>query len=56
MLLLGKGGGALQGFWGDELWVGTTATQRVQDVHMTVLHILVESVERLLFPENYGEE
>ena len=56
MLLLGKGGGALQGFWGDELWVGTTATQRVLDVHMTVLHILVESVERLLFPENYGEE
>jgi D-sedoheptulose 7-phosphate isomerase len=29
-------------------------TERIQKFHMTALHILIECVERTLFPENYG--
>ncbi len=54
-LLLGKGGGALRGKGDEELWVRSGNTERVQEVHMAALHILIECVERILFPENYAE-
>ena len=54
ILLLGKDGGALQGKGDSEIWVRTKATERVQEIHMFALHIVIESVERLLFPENYS--
>jgi D-sedoheptulose 7-phosphate isomerase len=56
LLFLGKDGGALRGFGDGEIWVRHGTTERVQEVHMTVLHILVESIERQLFPENYPVE
>ena len=55
LLLLGKNGGALRGQGDEELWIRAANTDRVQEVHMTALHILIESVERILFPENYAE-
>ena len=56
LLFLGKDGGALKGFGDGEIWVRCATTERVQEVHMTVLHILVESVERRLFPGNYAND
>ncbi|HLP29906.1 MAG TPA: SIS domain-containing protein [Geothrix sp.] len=53
VLLLGKGGGALKGKADAEIWVRHEATERIQEVHMLALHVVIESVERILFPENY---
>src|SRR4051812_39523430 len=52
-LFLGKDGGALAGTGDEEIQVRSRDTERVQEVHMTVLHILIESIERRMFPENY---
>ncbi len=53
-LFIGKNGGALQGRGDGEIWVQSQVTERIQEVHMMVLHILVEGIERRMFPENYG--
>jgi D-sedoheptulose 7-phosphate isomerase len=53
-LFLGKDGGVLRGKGDEEIWVRSVNTERVQEVHMTVLHILIEGIERRMFPENYG--
>lgn len=53
ILLLGKDGGALQGKGDTQIWVRSQATERIQEMHMFALHIVIESVERILFPENY---
>lgn len=53
ILLLGKEGGALKGKADAELWVKTMPTERIQEMHMFALHIVIESVERIMFPENY---
>jgi D-sedoheptulose 7-phosphate isomerase len=52
-LLLGKEGGALRGKGDEEIWVRSPNTERVQEVHMTVLHVVIECVERILFPDHY---
>ena len=51
--LLGRGGGKLKALsdW-KILFPGITA-DRIQELHMTALHILIEAVERILFPELY---
>ncbi|MEM8900581.1 MAG: SIS domain-containing protein, partial [Bacteroidota bacterium] len=51
--LLGKSGGKLKGI-GDIEWIipGTTS-DRIQEIHMIILHTIIELVERELFPENY---
>lgn len=53
LLLLGKSGGVLRGQGDVEILVRAQDTERVQEVHMMALHILIESVERCLFPANY---
>ena len=53
LLLLGKDGGKLRGTGDHELRIVSQDTERIQEVHMIALHILIESVERRLFPENY---
>jgi len=46
---LGKGGGALLGKADYELIVPTFSTSdRIQEVHMTALHIIIEAIEALL--------
>jgi D-sedoheptulose 7-phosphate isomerase len=54
LLLLGKTGGKLKGTGTHEIIVASDTTERIQEIHMTALHILIECVERTLFPENYG--
>lgn len=51
--ILGKDGGKLKGVCDYEFVVPGETTDRIQEVHMMILHIIIESVERILFPENY---
>jgi D-sedoheptulose 7-phosphate isomerase len=53
LLMLGKSGGVLRGKGDSELWIRSQYTERVQEIHMLALHILIENVERILFPANY---
>ena len=50
---LGKDGGALKGVAEYEFIVDAKTSDRIQEVHMAALHIIIEMVERQLFPENY---
>jgi D-sedoheptulose 7-phosphate isomerase len=54
-LFLGKDGGKLLGKGDAEIRVKSQDTERIQEVHMVVLHILIEALERRLFPENYKD-
>lgn len=51
--LLGKTGGALKGKADHEIIVAGANSDRIQEIHMLVLHILIEGVEREMFPANY---
>ncbi len=51
--LLGKDGGKLKGQCDFELIVPGETTDRIQEVHMLILHSIIEEVERELFPELY---
>ena len=52
-LLLGKDGGKLKGQADYEFIIPGKTSDRVQEIHMMILHIIIEGVERILFPENY---
>jgi D-sedoheptulose 7-phosphate isomerase len=51
--LLGKDGGKLSGECDYEFVVPEKTSDRIQEVHMMILHIIIEGVERILFPSNY---
>ena len=51
--LLGKDGGKLKGVCDYEFVIPGETSDRIQEVHMMILHIIIEGVERILFPENY---
>ena len=52
--LLGKGGGQLLDQVDIPIIVpNATTSDRIQEVHIKVLHIAIEAVERRMFPENY---
>ena len=51
--LLGKDGGKLKGVCDYEFIIPGKTSDRIQEVHMMILHIIIEGVERILFPENY---
>ena len=51
--LLGKDGGKLKGFCDYEFIIPAETSDRIQELHMTILHVIIEGVERILFPENY---
>ncbi len=52
--LLGKGGGRALDLVDIPIIVPRAVTSdRIQEVHIKVLHIAIEAVERRLFPENY---
>lgn len=52
--LLGKEGGKLKGVCDHEIIVEANTSDRIQEIHMMVLHIIIEGIERGLFPENYN--
>lgn len=52
VLLLGKGGGKLKGRADYELCIdGFATSDRIQEAHMTAIHVIIEIMEMLLFPE-----
>lgn len=51
--LLGKDGGKMKGMADAELIVPGKTTDRIQEIHMFILHVIIEMTERKLFPENY---
>lgn len=51
--LLGKDGGKLKGACDYEFIIPGKTSDRIQEIHMMILHILIEGVERIMFPENY---
>ena len=52
-VLLGKDGGKLKGICDYEFIIPGKTSDRVQEIHMMILHIIIEGVERIMFPENY---
>jgi len=53
ILLLGKDGGKLKGYADFEFIIPGATSDRIQEIHMFILHVLVEGIERILFPQNY---
>ena len=51
--LLGGDGGELKHHCDIYLIAPGDTADRIQEIHIKVLHILIEHVERLMFPENY---
>jgi len=51
--LIGKGGGKISGDCDYEFIVPGETSDRIQEIHMFILHTVIEGVERILFPENY---
>lgn len=51
--LLGKDGGKLKGLCDFEFIIPGETSDRIQEIHMMILHIIIEGVERIMFPENY---
>jgi D-sedoheptulose 7-phosphate isomerase len=52
--LLGKGGGKALALTDVPIVVPRAQTSdRIQEIHIKVLHITIEAVERRMFPENY---
>lgn len=52
-LLLGKDGGVLKNQSDFEFIIPGVTSDRIQEIHMMILHIIIEGVEKELFPENY---
>lgn len=53
LVLLGKDGGKLKGMCDYEYIIPGKTSDRIQEIHMMILHIIIEGVERIMFPENY---
>lgn len=51
--LLGKSGGALKDMVDVPIIVESNVTDRIQEIHIKIIHIFIEGIERSLFPENY---
>jgi D-sedoheptulose 7-phosphate isomerase len=51
--LLGKGGGKLAGQCDFEWIVEGDQSDRIQEIHMIILHALIEGIERTLYPDLY---
>jgi D-sedoheptulose 7-phosphate isomerase len=52
--LLGKDGGKMKGLCDYEFIVPGKTADRIQEVHMMILHIIIEGVEREMWPELYA--
>lgn len=52
-VLLGKDGGKLKGMCDYEFIIPGDTSDRIQEIHMMILHIIIEGVEKTMFPELY---
>src|SRR5688572_10045967 len=51
--LLGRDGGKLKSMADLAIVVPAQTSDRIQEIHIKIIHTVIESVERQLFPENY---
>jgi D-sedoheptulose 7-phosphate isomerase len=51
--LLGKDGGKLKDLADIPIIVPSHSTDRIQEIHIKIIHIFIEGMERSLFPKNY---
>ncbi|MCO4792517.1 MAG: SIS domain-containing protein [Bacteriovoracaceae bacterium] len=51
--LLGKSGGQLKDMVDIPLIVQSNVSDRVQEVHIKIIHTFIEGIERKIYPENY---
>jgi D-sedoheptulose 7-phosphate isomerase len=51
--LLGRDGGKLKGLCNLSIVVPAQTSDRIQEIHIKVVHIIIELIERTLFPQNY---
>lgn len=51
--LLGRDGGKLKSLADLAIVIPAETSDRIQEMHIKVIHTVIESVERQLFPENY---
>jgi D-sedoheptulose 7-phosphate isomerase len=54
--LLGHDGGAVRALCDIALVVPGSTADRIQEIHIRAVHIVIELVERELFPENYDPD
>lgn len=52
--LLGKGGGRLKEIADLAIVVPGESSDRIQELHIKLIHIVIEVLEREIFPENYS--
>ena len=52
--LLGKSGGPVLAHCDRAVVVPSEITDRIQEIHIKVVHVLIEGIERELFPGNYA--
>ena len=51
--LTGKDGGKLHSIADISFKVESSTTDRIQEIHIKIIHLLIEGIERTIFPENY---
>lgn len=51
--LLGKDGGSLKGMVDVPLVVPSSTTERIQEMHIKIIHTVIEGMERVVFKELY---
>lgn len=51
--LLGRDGGKLKGMADLAIVVPAQTSDRIQEMHIKLIHTVIETVERAIFPENY---
>ena len=51
--LLGKDGGKVKQYCDRAIIAPGNTADRIQEIHIKVIHILIEHIERMMFPENY---
>jgi D-sedoheptulose 7-phosphate isomerase len=51
--LLGRDGGKLKNMADLAIVIPAQTSDRIQEMHIKIIHTVIEAVERRLFPENY---
>lgn len=51
--LLGKDGGKLKALADHAIIIPAATSDRIQEMHIKIIHTVIETVERQLFPQNY---
>ncbi|EQC44765.1 D-sedoheptulose 7-phosphate isomerase [Bacteriovorax sp. Seq25_V] len=51
--LLGKGGGLMKDMVDFPIIIDATVSDRIQEMHIKIIHTFIEGIERQIFPQNY---